>query len=152
MSRWGRAIGVLALVAGVVACDSSDDATKDGLFVLPYEGGLDAAIASRPVIITATACAYTPLADGDALLLAFSRGAELARDPNRVVLPDGSEVIDGETYDFGGGGMDQAELELPQLQPTYEATVEACRRSGVTDLAPGALWVASVHPVGWASV
>lgn len=148
MSQWGRAIGRLALLAVTVACDSRDDATKDDLFVLPYESHMDRAFSNIAVTVTEKGCVYTPSGNGDVILLAFQPGSTLAHDPTRVVLPDGSEVVDGETYDFGGGGADESELALPQVRPVYGATVEACRRSGVTDFAPGAIVIDSVYPVG----
>lgn len=151
MNLSGRWLGVLALVAGVVACDSSDDAAKDGLFVLPWAPGLDAARSNNRVTVTDTGCVYTQAQDGRAFLLAFDPGSALANNPRRVILPDGSEVVDGETYDFGGGGINASELALPEIRPTWEAALEACHQSGVTDIRPAAFAVASVHPVGWAS-
>lgn len=148
MNRSCRWLGLLALVAGMAACDSGDDATKDGLFVLPWAPGLDAARSNSRVTVTDTGCVYTQAQDGRAFLLAFDPGSALANNPRRVILPDGSEVVDGETYDFGGGGINASELALPEIRPTWEAALEACRQSGVTDIWPAAFAVASVHAPG----
>ncbi len=148
MNQARRSIILATLVALIAACNSDGDLPASGPFILPYGLHLDQAISSTLVTVTDTGCAYMPSRNGGALLLAFNPGSTVASGPNRVVLPDGSELVDGETYDLGGGGMDESELSTPEVRSAWEAAVERCRQSGVTDIAPGAVAVAAVLPAG----
>ncbi|MCB0980022.1 MAG: hypothetical protein H6513_07680 [Acidimicrobiaceae bacterium] len=154
-------IGAVALLSILAACGSTQhDAEREvtpstnidpagaTLLVLPWAPGLDAARSNSRVTVTDTGCVYTQAHDGRAFLLAFDPGSALANSPRRVILPDGSEVVDGETYDFGGGGINASELALPEIRPTWETALEACHQSGVTDIWPAAFAVASVHAPG----
>ena len=71
--------------------------------MLPEEPGLDERMANVSVTLTEHGCTYARLDDGSTHLLAFTPGAEFVPEAARVLLPDGSELVDGGTYDLVGG-------------------------------------------------
>jgi hypothetical protein len=48
-----------------------------------------------------------------------------------VTFPTGLTIESSVLYDFGGGTLEDEEVNLPEVQPVYDRAAAACRRDGI---------------------